>query len=155
MKSLGYRVEPWPQGGMNYAVYNYSNPTVGPLFKQLYIRQAIQALVDQPAYIESLCTAMGYRLMARCRSSRSSRFQRPPRRGSPQQNNPVSLQHSNAKSLLKSHGWKIIADGVDTCQKPGTATTSAAQGSQREAAELPVPVRQRRDPVPGGDSSAR
>ena len=51
VKSLGYRVEPWPQGGMNYAVYNYSNPVEGPLFKQLYIREAIQSLVDQPAYI--------------------------------------------------------------------------------------------------------
>ncbi len=26
--------------GMNYAVFNYTNPTTGPLFSQLYIRQA-------------------------------------------------------------------------------------------------------------------
>ena len=34
--------------GFNYIVINYNSPNAGFLFRQLYIRQALQHLVNQP-----------------------------------------------------------------------------------------------------------
>ena len=40
-----------------------------------------------------------------------------------EQSNPYPYNPSHAKSLLSSHGWKVVPNGVDTCQKPGTSPT--------------------------------
>ena len=129
VKSLGYRVEPWPQGGMNYAVYNYSNPVEGPLFKQLYIREAIQSLVDQPAYIRVALYGDGVPTYGPVpKFAGELTFNGLAEGDSFEQTNPYPYSIGHAKQLLQSHGWKIIADGVDTCQKPGTAHNECGAG---------------------------
>ena len=35
--------------GIQYFLINFNNPTLGPAYKQLYVRQAIQELIDQKA----------------------------------------------------------------------------------------------------------
>ena len=37
----------------NFFPLNYNNPTVGPIFRQLYVRQALQHLVDQNGWISA------------------------------------------------------------------------------------------------------
>lgn len=129
VKSLGYRVEPWPQGGMNYAVYNYSNPVEGPLFKQLYIREAIQSLVDQPAYIRVALYGDGVPTYGPVpKFAGELTFNGLAEGDSFEQTNPYPYSIGHAKQLLQSHGWKIITDGVDTCQKPGTANNECGAG---------------------------
>ena len=45
---------------------------------------------------------------------------------------PLSLHPSKAKSLLKSHGWTVVPDGVTTCTEAGNRRrTSAGPGSPR------------------------
>ena len=44
--------------------------------------------------------------------------------------NPFPYNPSKAKSLLTSHGWKVVPNGVSTCVKPGRARASAARGSR-------------------------
>ncbi len=46
-------VKPWTSFGVGYAVLNLHNPTVGPIFSQTYIRQALEELVDQPGNINA------------------------------------------------------------------------------------------------------
>ena len=49
---------PWYPWGINYFPYNFNSTgdggQAGKIFNQLYFRQAMQMLVDQPLYIEKL-----------------------------------------------------------------------------------------------------
>lgn len=129
VKSQGYTIDPWPQAGMNYAVYNYTSPTVGPLFRQLYIRQAIQRTVDQKGLISAALYGAGVPTYGPV----------PPYKPQPmadgqvlttatERSNPYPFDPKAAMSLLKAHGWSVKAGGVDTCAKPGTAADECGLG---------------------------
>jgi len=45
-----------------------------------------------------------------------------------EQKNPFPYSPSHAKSLLTSNGWKVNANGVDTCQKAGSAKGDCGAG---------------------------
>jgi peptide/nickel transport system substrate-binding protein len=129
VKDLGYSIDPWSQGGMNYAEYNYSNPAVGSMFKQLYLRQAVQSLVDQPAYIKAALDGYGVPTYGPVPAFTPSVSYGGVPEGDPaQQVNPYPYSIANAKKLLSSHGWKVVAGGVDTCTSPGTGATECGAG---------------------------
>ncbi len=52
--ALGYNVAPWKVFGFNSLFINFNNPTLGPAFRQLYIRQALQYLINQPLQISKV-----------------------------------------------------------------------------------------------------
>ena len=129
LKSNGYSIVPWGQAGMNYAVYNYTNPATGPLFRQLYIRQAIQHTVDQKTMISAALYHAGVESYGAV----------PPYKPGPQVNgtslaDPSAQQDaypydvSAAVSLLRSHGWSVHPGGTDTCAKPGTGAGECGAG---------------------------
>lgn len=129
VKALGYSVEAWPQGGMNYAVYNYSNPTVGPLFKQLYIRQAIQSIVDQQAMIKGPLYGYGVPTYGPVpKFAGELKFNGLPEGDSFEHANPYPYSISHAKALLSAHGWKVKPEGVDTCERPGKGSNECGAG---------------------------
>ncbi len=43
----GYSVKPWSGWAITYMPYNFNNPAMGAVFKQLYARQAVQRSIDQ------------------------------------------------------------------------------------------------------------
>ena len=45
---------PWEVYGFNSLFINFNNPTLGPAFRQLYIRQALQYLLDQQLQISKV-----------------------------------------------------------------------------------------------------
>jgi len=45
--AAGYAVQPWPAWGITFLSLNYANPATGPIVKQLYVRQAMQELINQ------------------------------------------------------------------------------------------------------------
>jgi peptide/nickel transport system substrate-binding protein len=53
VKSDGYTVQAWPAWGINYVFMNYAAPKSGTLFSQLYLRQAMQYLINHPDYISA------------------------------------------------------------------------------------------------------
>jgi peptide/nickel transport system substrate-binding protein len=44
--SWGYTITAWPDWGYASLLLNYTNPSIGSTLKQLYVRQAMQRLVD-------------------------------------------------------------------------------------------------------------
>ncbi len=44
----GYNLQPFYSFGIYYAQPNFNNPTVGFMVRQLYMRQALQEVIDQP-----------------------------------------------------------------------------------------------------------
>ncbi|ACU54074.1 extracellular solute-binding protein family 5 [Acidimicrobium ferrooxidans DSM 10331] len=122
LKSIGYRIEPWIDFGFNYFVENFNNPTYGPLFKQTYFRQAFQHLVDQPQWISTFLKGYGVPSYSPVPLAPANPFA-----DATSKTNPFPYSISAAKSLLTSHGWKMV-NGVMTCESPGTAATDCGAG---------------------------
>ena len=89
--------------------------TPGKIFRQLYFRQAFQNLVDQPLYINKIDKGYGVPTygpvpVAAGRTPSSSQVEK---------TNPYPYSLSKAKSLLSSHGWKVVPGGTDHLHRPG------------------------------------
>ena len=116
-KQKGYSYSPWGDFAIVFAPYNFTNPTVGPIFQQLYFRQAFQSLINQPQYIKDFSAGIGT-------------VNNGPVPGFPVNNPDESTLESKgqvypydptrAASLLKEHGWTVAPGGVTVCGKPGT-----------------------------------
>jgi peptide/nickel transport system substrate-binding protein len=119
----GYDVQAWPTWGITYITLNYDASPVGVIFKQLYIRQAMQHLINQGADIDNFLEGYGNPTYGPVPLVPSSPFI------SPQQtHNPYPYNPTLAVDLLRAHGWQIIPRGVDSCQRPGSAANECGSG---------------------------
>lgn len=129
VKAAGYNLDAWPQAGMNYAFYNLSNPVTGPLFKQLYIRQAIQHIVDQASMVKVALGGLGIQDFGPVPAYQP----KPTIDGQPlytdeEQSDMYRFSVSDAMALLRSHGWSVHPNGTDTCAKPGSGAGECGAG---------------------------
>ncbi|MGA2873079.1 MAG: ABC transporter substrate-binding protein [Candidatus Dormibacteria bacterium] len=123
----GYTFGQWTTYGFNSFFMNFNNPTVGPLFKQLYIRQALERAVDQPLWIKTALAGYGqpdYGPVVNGPAALTAPIESASKY-------PYSFSLSAAKTLLKDHGWSIVPEGVDTCQNPGTGANQCGAGIAR------------------------
>ncbi len=102
---------------------NFTNRTVGPIFKQLYIRQAMQDLVNQPQISKDVYHGLAYPTYGPIPIEPKSSCL-----DSALLKNPYPYSVSNAKKLLSSHGWTVKPEGTDTCAKPGTGAGECGAG---------------------------
>ena len=119
----GYKVEAWPAWGITYMSMNFASPQVGALFHQLYIREAMQRLINQPGYIDSFLDGYGNPTYGPVPLVPSSKFV-----SSAQDKNPYPYDPGTATSLLTAHGWKTVKGGPDVCIRPGTASDECGAG---------------------------
>jgi peptide/nickel transport system substrate-binding protein len=128
LAAKGYNVDPWTDWGFTYAAYNYSNPIAGPIFNQLYFRQALQHLVNQPQYIKDIWKGYGY-------TTNGPVPVRPPTSFASAYEKKIIYPYSisSASKLLSGHGWHVVPDGVDTCQKAGTGSGECGSGIKQGA----------------------
>ena len=114
---------------INYFPYNFDSTgdggNAGTIFSQLYFRQAMQVLVDQTAYISKLNHGYGVPTYGPVPVLPQNSFA-----SSYEKKNPYPYAVTKATSLLSKHGWKVVPNGTDTCQKPGSASNEcgAANG---------------------------
>jgi peptide/nickel transport system substrate-binding protein len=124
----GYNLQVLYPYGPNYFVPNMNNAKTGPIFKQLYIRQALQEVMDQPG--DSTAIWRGYAVPQGGAVPGVPANQWDP---TVQQSNsgqgPYPFSVANAKSLLTSHGWTETA-GVMTCTVPAKCGAGIKQGQQ-------------------------
>ena len=124
----GYNLQPLYPYGFNYYVPNMNNAKTGPMFKQLYIRQALQMVMDQPG--DSTAIWRGYAV-----SQGGAVPGVPANQWTPdiQKENgnqgPYPFSPANAKALLTSHGWTETS-GVMTCTDPAKCGAGITQGQQ-------------------------
>jgi peptide/nickel transport system substrate-binding protein len=123
LRALGYRIEPWNGWAITYAPYNFANPAMGPVFSQLYIRQAIQHAVDQQSIASVIWrgTAVpGYGPVPQDNDDRylSDR----------QRTNPYPFDLDAARRLLDQHGWRPGPDGIRVCAAPGGGPADCGNG---------------------------
>lgn len=124
-KTDGLKFSPWYTFGTTMSPFNLTNPTVGPIFQQLYFRQAFQDLINQPEYIKDFAGGIGT-------------IDNGPIPTYPPHNSQVSpleakkavfpYDPAKAVSLLKSHGWTVNPGGTSVCSKPGTGAGECGAG---------------------------
>jgi peptide/nickel transport system substrate-binding protein len=113
---------------VNYFFLNYTNPTTGPILKQLYVRQAMQSLMNQNLWIRLYDGGYGVPTYGPVPVMPPTDF------ASPQENsNPYPYSPAHANALLSSHGWNVVPNGVSTCVKPGTAANECGAGIPKGA----------------------
>lgn len=123
LSSQGYKAQTWNSWGTTFFVMNYNNPTVGPIFKQTYIRQAMQSLIDQPSYISGPLKGYGHTNYGPVPSKPAN-----PYSDTYETNGPFPYSPKTAVKLLSSHGWTVKANGVTTCTSPGTGSSQCGAG---------------------------
>jgi peptide/nickel transport system substrate-binding protein len=121
--SRGYKVVKWTDFGFNGALLNFTNPTAGPILKQLYIRQALQTLVNQPQISKDIWDGFAFPTYSPIPITPNSSYL-----SSALKQNPYPYSPSHAISLLKSHGWNVVPNGTDTCAHPGSGPTQCGAG---------------------------
>ncbi|MHB8295668.1 MAG: ABC transporter substrate-binding protein [Acidimicrobiales bacterium] len=128
ISSAGYKLTPIYTWGVDYMIPNLTNPSMGAVMKQLYIRQALQHLVDQKTMIKSYMSGLGIPTYGPTPVYPKGN----PFVAKAELHNPYPYSVSSAESLLKSHGWKVNPGGVDVCAKGGAAGcgTGVATGTK-------------------------
>ena len=120
LESKNYKVSPWYGLSITYLQLNFNNPKSGGLFKQPYLRQAMQMLIDQPTISKVIWSGMAAPTCGPV----------PVKPGADQSTNGCvyPFDPAGAKQLLESHGWKVTPDGQSTCQTPGSADNQCGAG---------------------------
>ncbi|MGB9483943.1 MAG: ABC transporter substrate-binding protein, partial [Candidatus Dormiibacterota bacterium] len=123
-KDEGYKFAPWYTFSTEYAPYNFTNTTSGPIFKQLYFRQAFQSLVNQSQYIKDFDAGIGT-------------VTNGPIPAYPPNDPDLSRQTtkgyypyspSKAVRILKANGWTVVPKGTSYCSRPGTSRGECGRG---------------------------
>jgi len=127
LESKGYSVWGYPDLGFQYIAYNFKDPTgdFGKIISQLYVRQAIAHLQDEPALIKSRGVFDGAAGLA---YGPAPAVPTTPFTPSNALSNPYPYSIVEAAKLLSSHGWKVVTGGTTTCQRPGTAADECGAG---------------------------
>jgi len=120
-----FNMVPWIGYSINYFPINFNNPTVGPIFKQTYFRQAFQYTVDTPAIDKNVYKGYGY-----ATTTGVPALPRSPVLSPSLYNDQYSFNISKAKALLTSNGWDLSTN-PGTCAKPGTGAGECGAGIKK------------------------
>jgi peptide/nickel transport system substrate-binding protein len=119
LQSKGYTVAPWYGWSITYLQLNFNNPKTGSLFKQLYLRQAMQELIDQPTISKAIWSGTAAPTCGPV----------PAKPGTTDASGcAYKFDPAAAQQLLTSHGWKVTPDGQTTCQTPAQCGPGIAAG---------------------------
>jgi peptide/nickel transport system substrate-binding protein len=124
----GYYLKPYLSYGIYYYQPNFNNPTFGAVFKQLYVRQALQEVNDQVGMDNTIYR--GYSVPTSGGVPTTPANQWTP--AIQKENNgqgPYPFSISSAKALFTSHGWKMVG-GVMTCETPSKCGAGIHSGEQ-------------------------
>ncbi|MEV0439640.1 peptide ABC transporter substrate-binding protein [Streptomyces spectabilis] len=122
----GYRVDPWEGWAATYIVYNFNSTHAGPLLRRLYIRQAMQHLVDQKAMSEVIWQGSATPTLGPVPVAPKSQYLSPA-----MERNQYPFSVARAKALLEAHGWRT-GGGTARCERPGTGPGECGAGIAKD-----------------------
>jgi len=94
----------------------------GAIYRQLYFRQALQNLIDQPAIISKIYRNYGVPTYGPVPLD-------PPTWAAPsERTNPYPYDPARARSLLRSHGWDVVPEGTSRCLRGGAGRGRCGTG---------------------------
>ena len=123
VKSDGYTIQAWPTWGITYITPNFASPAAGPILKQLYVRQAMQQLINQAGYISSFLQGYGNPTYGPVPLVPSSQFVSRGRAAEPLPVQPGGRDGAAARARLEDR-----AQRRGRVQRPGTAANECGAG---------------------------
>jgi peptide/nickel transport system substrate-binding protein len=125
LRRAGYHVYGYPNIGTFGMILNFKDRTdhFGSVISQLYARQALAHLEDQPAYIKGV-----FKGAASTAYGPLPTVPHTPYTPSDAGTAPYSYSIPAAVKLLKDHGWTVKPSGQTTCTKPGTGQGECGAG---------------------------
>ena len=115
----GYSLAPLYTWSVDYFPENFDSTgdggNAGTIWHQLYFRQAVQDLVDQPRAIAEADEGFGVPTYGPVPLTPDN-----PLASRLEKSNPYPYNPSKAETLLTSHGWKVVPNGTTACTRPGT-----------------------------------
>jgi peptide/nickel transport system substrate-binding protein len=125
----GFRVQTWQFWGFTFMMLDYANPKTGPIFRQLYIRKAMQELINEGQYIKEIFHGYGTPVNGPAPVVPTSNLASP---ATIKALYPYDV--ASAKALLKDHGWSgVSSGGTARCERPGDGSTDCGAGIARGA----------------------
>jgi len=118
----GFTVKAWKVFSNEVIEFGYTGPSAA-LVKQLYIRQALQHVVDESLYIKTTLHGYGIPDYGIAPDFSDSDLVSPYLRHDPY---PFSVRA--ARRLLAVHGWMRGANGIDVCRRPGSKASECGLG---------------------------
>lgn len=122
----GYTLAPLYAWSIDFIPYNFDSDgdggQAGAIFRQLYLRQAVQDLVDQPGEVSTVADGYGV-----------PTYGPVPVAGTGHQPDPYPYDPARARALLSSHGWQVRPGATSTCARPGTGADECGAGIARGA----------------------
>ncbi len=103
---------------------NFNSP-FGPVFNQLYVRQALAYLVDQAGMDKAIYRGYGYPTTGPAPTKPANQWVPSVEDG----DGPYPFNIAKATTLLTSHGWTKV-NGVMTCTDPAKCGSGIAKGEQ-------------------------
>jgi len=123
LKSEGYSVTADDLNAFASVYINFWNPQVGAVFNQLYIRQAMEDLINRPQIVSKIFNGDADPGNGPVPLNFGGLVSPLEKSGGPYPYSP-----STAISLLKSHGWTVVPNGVSSCTSPGTGPADCGAG---------------------------
>jgi len=123
VEAEGYAVAPWWQWSINFLLLDYANRQAGPIFRQHYVREAMEELIDQRSFAQAV-----YGGYAKVTDGPIPTTVPSPYVPASQTRPPYPFDPAAAEALLSSHGWSAGAGGVRACTRPGDGPTDCGPG---------------------------
>jgi peptide/nickel transport system substrate-binding protein len=124
LKSDGYSIANQPIPGVSGIIPNLYNAKVGAVLKQLYVRQALEDLIDRTQIVSKIYDGYADPGNGPVPIQGFSEWTSPLEKSG----GPYPYDPSKAVSLLTEHGWKVTPNGTSTCQRPGAGATDCGAG---------------------------
>ncbi len=128
LQHQGYRIRPWLDWGITFVMFTYPNRAAGPTLNQLYVRQALQHLVNQGQIIQRVFGGYATPTYGPIPVDPPNPYLSPTLR-----HNPFPYSPSTAAQMLRAHGWHVVPDGSSSCQRPGSGPGQCGPGIGRGA----------------------
>jgi peptide/nickel transport system substrate-binding protein len=122
----GYYLAPQISWGTSFYTVNEQSTISdhAAIFKQLYFRQALAYLMDQPADLAGPLRGYGTQQPGPVGNYPAT----PWLSAQGKQGPPYPYSPAKAAALLTSHGWSVAPNGTTTCAKAGTAAGQCGAG---------------------------
>jgi peptide/nickel transport system substrate-binding protein len=124
LESSGYSIASVPIPGVAEMIPNLYNAQVGALLRQLYIRQAMEYLIDRNQIVAKVYNGYADPGNGPVPVKAADAW------ASPQEKSGGRYPYDPAKAtaLLQAHGWKVVPGGTTTCVSPGTGPAQCGAG---------------------------
>ncbi|MBV9094748.1 MAG: hypothetical protein JO132_12880 [Streptosporangiaceae bacterium] len=123
----GYTLAPVYPWGIDFYAINFQSTVSdhAAIFGQLYFREAMAYLMNQAAIIKGPLRGYGAPTVGPVAATPATSWLS----ATGKQGDPFPYNPGKAKSLLASHGWTVVPNGVSTCTNPAACGSGITQGT--------------------------